>query len=555
MATRETRTFQSHRGRGFVTDLGRQETPSAIPELDFTTLDRALQLESTLADKAIETVTKNLEQMGNIRDEVTGIEVATPRHAAQLKEVQVAHGLDEGAYVTALRDINNPTAMYDLDRKVKKVMSDPVIRKIQQETVMIDHFRQNLHTIGDPGLRAEAAKDLVKVMDDETGDFTAENLSLEQYQPIDVAGMYRKVLDNLAPGSQTSEIRRDENGESYVYEATVRDKDAMEQARRVFMENPIVAANLRARGIIDDEGNPIPTSDGQSFFDIIEGGMAVADENISYYTNRTGRNPGDPNVTPNAQLFENWQPNIIQSKAGNEFDLGMITLLETSNSRQPDDLVHVDKGNDSINLGSYSYNGGPSGGAKPFLEWLQNKFPSNSNIRSLLDPDQVNLRSSKSLEKARTLYMNLQSQIGEERLTNFEHEFAMMQYGDPAVQIAKNAGLDNLTLGERTLLMDVAIQFGNDDVQRWVKAYANDSEGEDLIDYIIRVRSNYKNGKYAQRAVNSGAAARALDKANQQSQGQEGGNVNPLNELGLNDNTATESVDTSALEELGLDLE
>lgn len=477
--------------------------PASIPKIDLSALGNALNIESEMAGSALKTIEMNIEKFAKMQDDLTGIEVSNPYQSERLEKAKKAHGIDREAYSNALAGVDNPAAMYDLDRKIKRLASDPLIRNIAHENAVIETFRQNLHNIEDPALRTAAAEALINVMTDTDGTHKVESLSIGDYKPIDLAAAYTAVADQFAPKVSKEEIRYDKDGVPYVVQVKARDPNMLKRSREQFMKNPIVMNNLKARGIINEKGE-LELSEGKSFFDLIEEGLSEEETNITNYNpSRAGGN--GPGTVANGTLqFDSWTPNEVQG-----FDLGLVSQAETG-GRNPEHVVHVDPGNNAINFGAYSFNGGPDGAASGYFKWLLQKNPDNAAIKQLAMMD---LKDKKNLTKAKELYAQVESDLSVSGLHGMESTYAVEKYGNPIVAAASKAGLTNLTPGERTVLFDSSIQHGVGATSKWVTEYASAKDPGTLIDFITKKRSKLANGRYANRAYTVAHNAQSLGKA------------------------------------------
>lgn len=496
-------------GGGYADNLGQTVLPASIQPIDFSVLDRAIQTEQEIQNRSLNTMMTNLQTLGKIQDDLTGIQVSNPHMASRLESAKKANGLTNEAFANALTGIQNPVAMYDLDRKMKSLATDPTVRTLMQENAAIDVFRQNLPTIADPSLRAMAAQDLTNVLNDTDGTYTASSLNLDAYKPIDLSSAYMAVVEMIAPKTQSDEVRKDPSGATYVETITSRDPELLRRSRDLFMKNHGVMNNLKARGIIDEKGEFV-LSDGKSFFDLLEEGLSKTSRSISSYTP-----PPKPSKTsttisdPGSLLFDRWTPNVSSG-----FDLGLISQAETG-GRATDSLVHVDPGNEAINMGAFSFNGGPDGGGKRFIKWLIRKYPDNETLKQL---DQIDLTSKSNLDKVKELYSTLDSDVS--GLSDDENAYVIESYGTPIINAATKAGISELGSAERTVLLDSAIQHGVGATEKWLTEYSKLKDPEDLIDFITSKRSKLVNGKYANRAYTVAQGAKSIAAQNEEQQTQ-----------------------------------
>lgn len=479
----------------YQTDLGKTVLPAAVKAVDFSALDNALKTEEQLANKALDTITANLKGIGQIQDDLTQIPLFNPAHHKALDEAKKEVGIDSDQFKSALGNMDNPTALYDLDRKMKKLMVNPVVKNIMYENAITDNFKANLPTIEDPNLRAKAVADLAAAAEDETGQ-AIKGLNLSMYQTLDLPSSYKAVIDQYAPVKTTAVRKVGPNNESYTEMVTGRDPDAVKKAREYYMKNKKVENNLKAQGIMDENGEMILDGDGKNWFDIIEAGELQQSTEISDVkgTSPESKASGvvDYSITGDIGTPGGYTQNMIEG-----FDLGLLGAVETAGRSVS---VHADPVKDPIvNFGAYSFNRTV---AKDFLESLRpdptvkDKTGKNKEIAATIDEilgseSHFTDTSKENLEKVNKLYKKLESLMPGGKLAQSETDYVVNNFAKDVTNYASNAGVP-FTEGGKTFLMDSAVQFGPDAVKKWIDDYADDNKGAaSLEEYVYKKRLDW----------------------------------------------------------------
>src|SRR5688572_14824821 len=159
--------------------------------------------ENEISGKAIEIAMQNVKDLGRIKDELTQLNSPSLYHAAELDAAKKAVGLDEKVFAQAANHIDDATAMFEVDRKMKKLSADPRVKNIMYDNAILEAVKMQLQTITDPGLRAIAIAD-IDAATKSTEANAIKNLNLEQYKSVDVEEAYQKALDQFAPYIPTS---------------------------------------------------------------------------------------------------------------------------------------------------------------------------------------------------------------------------------------------------------------------------------------------------------------------------------------------------------------
>jgi hypothetical protein len=466
---------------GYRDNLGRTPLPAAIQPLDFSALDRALQTENEIASKALDTITGNLETLGRMQDDLTNIPLANPYHEQQLSAAKKEAGITEDAFRSALTDVDNPTALYELDRKMKKLSTNPRVKNIMYENAIVDNFKANLPTISDPNLRAKAVSDLTDALQDVNGT-AIKNLNLSMYETIDLPGAYKAVIDQYAPATTTAERKMDDAGNTYTENVTKRDPKAVEKARKYFMQNPKVKNNLIAQGIIDNSGEFTVDDESKSWFDIIEAGETQAQTQITDVKGIQQSKDNSIVLTEPTDLKPlSYTPNVVDG-----YDLGIISGEETSGRKV---TVHPDSAKaPQINFGAYSFN---KDVARNFIESLRDATGKNKDlnntINSLLEKNLLSIDKT-NVKEVTELYQKIEKILGTDTLAKAESAFAIQEFGAPVIEHAAEKDVP-VTEGGKTFLMDAAIHHGQSLVNKWINSYAENADGSpSLEEYILKKR-------------------------------------------------------------------
>lgn len=499
----------SNVGGSFIEDLGRSVLPANVLPFDFSAIDKAVEAENEIANKSLETVMGNVKDLGRIQDELTKINVPNPYHAGELQAAKNSLGINHESMVNVVNNIDKPMAAYDFDRRMKRLQEDPRVKEIMYDNSVIEAFKAGLPSIEDPVLRAKAIADLKAVTESNERN-AVKNLNLNQYKTVDLEGAYTEALNKFAPYIPTSEQITDKYGNTYTKIINKRDPAMVAKTRDYFMKNQVVKNNLISNGYIDEStGKPLPVGD-TTWFDDIEAPQLVPIEQITNVKGASGGGAGKTgkyqySLSDNLNELNYTSEVYTDPTTGNKFDLGVITGAETSN-RHPDKVVHIDFGNNAINLGAYSFNGG--GLATTFLETLDGHamaFP--EAIAALSELKTIPLKGGNieaNAARAKVAYKKLEDALGPGVLKGLEDQFAIDNFATPIIDyLQSKEGFENtkLTQGEATLLMAAAIQWKPKTWKKWIDAYASSDTNESLSQFITKKRieeaaENANNGIY-----------------------------------------------------------
>lgn len=476
-----------------ITDLGRTVLPADVLPFDFSRLDRAVEAENDIANKGLETIMANVKDMGKIQDELTGITSPGAYHAAELEAAKKRIGVDKQAFSSAVSNLENPMALYDIDRKTKRLFSDPVVKNIMHDNALLDYYKDHLKDITDPNLKLQA----IKAMDDATKNATdknaIKNLSIDQFKTVDLESAYQEALDKFAPYIPTTTQKVGPNGESYTEVVNQRDPAMVAKTREYFKKEAIVQNNLRAKGYVDANGKDTP------WFDAIEKPALAPITQIANVRGATGGVKGggkyqyqlSPNLTG-----ANYKPNVYTDKEIGDVDLGVISSVETG-GRSPDSVVHADPVT-GINIGAYSFNGGSGGPAKDYLNTLTSDVLFNPEASAALEELKgMDLSNIDNLPKAKAAYAKIEKAIGADKLAGLENQYAVKTFAKPIVTYLKGKeGFEDLKLtpGETTLLTDTAIQWIPQTWKKWLDDYAKSDGTVSLTDFITKKRIEQATG-------------------------------------------------------------
>lgn len=494
-------------GGTFIEDLGRSVLPANVLPFDFSAIDRAVETENEISNKALDVMMNNVKDLGRIQDELTGITVPSAYHHGELEAAKKSLGIDRAALVNVVSNIENPMAAYDMDRKLKRLASDPRVKEIMYDNAIVDHFKNNIPAITDPNLRAQAIKNLQDVT--QSNDRNAvKSLNLDQYKTIDLEAAYEETLNQFAPYIPSVEHITKPDGSSYTLQTNKRDPEMVAKTREYFMRNPGVRNNLIANGYIDDTGKPLSVGK-TTWFDDLEAPQLAPIQQISNVKGASGGSGGSGKY--NYTLSENlkglsYTPDVKKdTNSGLSFDLGVISGAETS-GRHPDKTVHVDFGNNAINIGAYAFNGG--GLASTFLDSLDGHAMAFPNAMSALTELKSIPLKGGNLEanaaRAKAAYKKLDDALGPGVLKGLEDDFAIEQFATPIIDyLHSKEGFDDikLTVGDSTLLMDAAIQWKPKTWKKWIDEYTESDTNASLAEFITRKRieeaaKNANNGVY-----------------------------------------------------------
>lgn len=500
-----------------LTDIGKTVLPASVQPFDFSRLDKAVEAENDLSNKALATIESNVKDMGRIQDELTGINTPNPYHAAELEAKKKELGVTRGSFASAVNNLDNPMALYDVDRKTKRLMSDPVVQNIKYDNAVLDYFKVGLPKIEDPHLRLRAIDDLDKATKSSDKD-AIKNLNLDQYKTIDLETAYHEALDQFAPYIPTTTQKKGPNGETYTEVVNQRDPAMVAKTREYFMKNAAVKNNLLARGYLDANGKPAPVSGGTTWFDDIEKPQLAPITEISNVKGAVGGSSKyQYQLSPDMKSVA-YTPNVVNDKdTGTAFDLGVIAGRETG-GRAPDNVVHWDPSpiDSGINIGAYSFHGGLKGPAKDYLNTLTEQVVTNpAALAALEELKSMDLSNKDNLPKAKAAYAAIEKAIGVDALKGLENQYAIKNYGQPVINYLRGKeGFENaqLTPGEATILMDAAIQW-TARWQDWIDEYVKSDTNESIGTFITKKRieqatKNANDGKYGQ---NGAALAQSMN--------------------------------------------
>ena len=465
---------------GYRESLGKSVMPAALLPVDFSALDKALKTEEDIANKALGTMTSNLESLGKIQDELTNIPLANPYHEQQLAIAKKETGISDDAFKGVISNMDNPTATFDLDRKIKKLYTNARVKNIGYENAIVENFKANLPTISDPNLRAKAIGDLTKAFEDTSGT-AIKDLNLSMYETLDLASAYKAVIDQYAPLKQTSVRKVDDAGNSYTDTEIGRDPNAVRKAQNYFKKNKKVENNLIAQGIMADDGELIKDEDDKTWFDIIEAGELQQGNKISDVKGTTQTKEQAVLTPPSDLAGLDYTPNLVDG-----FDIGVISAVETSNRGIS---VHADSSTQpQVNFGAYSFN---KGVASDFFQSLKDTTGSNEKLNKAVD-DLAGMdiydTSKGNVALLKKAYKKIEDIMGTDKLTAAENSWAVQQFGAPVVDHADELGIE-VSDGGKTFLMDAAIHHGQPLVVKWINEFEKDAKGAaSLEDYILRKR-------------------------------------------------------------------
>ena len=201
---------------GYIDDLNKTVLPADIRAFDFSRIDKALKTEQDIADKAMSIIDVNLQNMGKIQDDITGIVASNPYEKERLDIIKKATGIDSSTLTNAISNIENPVALYDIDRKMKALISNVEVKRIIQNNVMLDDFRTNISKIEDPYMRTQAITDMVDYKNEASGIKKVENLNVSQYKTIDITDAYVKYINAMAPLVETEVVVNNPDGSYHL---------------------------------------------------------------------------------------------------------------------------------------------------------------------------------------------------------------------------------------------------------------------------------------------------------------------------------------------------
>lgn len=279
----------------YINDLGAITSQLNVKPLEFSSLDAALKTESDIAGKSLAIMEKNVERLGKIQDELTGIYTDNPHQKAKLDAAKKANGLTNNAISESVGSLENPVALYELDRKMIRLSTDPVFKEIKRDEAMADVFYKGIANITSPEMKALALKQYTAYKEDVDGKTPASSLSLDAYKDVDVAQAYVKLLDQIAPMVKTDKYETDKYGNTYVRTIEARDPKAVEAAMMEFSKNTVIRNNMMAKGMLDENGEPVKVrgSDGteRTFFDVMNGILTNGDDRFQHFQRpKTGKN-------------------------------------------------------------------------------------------------------------------------------------------------------------------------------------------------------------------------------------------------------------------------
>lgn len=90
---------------GYIDDLNKTVLPADIRAFDFSRIDKALKTEQDIADKAMSIIDVNLQNMGKIQDDITGIVASNPYEKERLDIIKKSTGIDSSTLTNAISNI------------------------------------------------------------------------------------------------------------------------------------------------------------------------------------------------------------------------------------------------------------------------------------------------------------------------------------------------------------------------------------------------------------------------------------------------------------------
>lgn len=467
-------------GGSFISDLGKTVLPADIKPMDFSSLDKALATENDLSSKAINVMTKNVDAIGKIQDDLTGIPTPLLSQQAVLADRKKAHNVDEAAFTQAANNIDNPMALYQMDRNIKKLYVDPVIKDMIRDNAILDDYKDRIKNIEDPYMRATAIKGLADLPNSPDPD-AIKKLNIDQYKTIDLEDAYTQALDKFAPYTSTSE-QVTKNGVTSTVVTTQRDPDMVKKTREYFQKNPTIKNNLSAQGYIDENGDPKGT-----WFDDIEKGQSQTTTQIKDVKGAVGGSGAGGTHTPGDYSSVSYSSNI----GSDGVDYGVTQYVETGTlGAEPANSVHTD-GSGGVNLSRYSFNR-KAGKGEEYIQFLGDIASAN------FDPELVdlvaNLKKAKTVDENKAAYKAIQDKVGgPEALAKYEDQFASERIAAPRIEEA--AGIlgkeHELTSGEKTMIFDAGIHHGNWKEAIGIEKWKPEKEGLSLVDYMAQSRKKY----------------------------------------------------------------
>lgn len=338
---------------GYIDDLNKTVLPADIRAFDFSRIDKALKTEQEIADKAMSIIDVNLQNMGKIQDDITGIVASNPYEKERLDIIKKSTGIDSSTLTNAISNIENPVALYDIDRKMKALISNVEVKRIIQNNVMLEDFRTNISKIEDPYMRTQAITDMVDYMNDASGIKKVENLNVSQYKTIDITDAYVKYINAMAPLVETDVVVNNPDGSYHLQKIKRRNPVAMKNAQEAFMKNNTNMLNLKAQGLVDSDGRPIANAQtGKNYFDIMNESLNTIGTSISNYNDpdQVLSRQLSNEITKRSLALSSGTSSATKSKTQKQRSTKKTTTTTTSNVVETDPAVLPNKDGGSVRL-------------------------------------------------------------------------------------------------------------------------------------------------------------------------------------------------------------
>lgn len=338
---------------GYIDDLNKTVLPADIRAFDFSRIDKALKTEQDIADKAMSIIDVNLQNMGKIQDDITGIVASNPYEKERLDIIKKSTGIDSSTLTNAISNIENPVALYDIDRKMKALISNVEVKRIIQNNVMLEAFRTNISKIEDPYMRTQAITDMVDYMNDASGIKKVENLNVSQYKTIDITDAYVKYINAMAPLVETEVVVNNPDGSYHLQKIKRRNPVAMKNAQEAFMKNNTNMLNLKAQGLVDSDGRPIANAQtGKNYFDIMNESLNTIGTSISNYNDpdQVLSRQLSNEITKRSLALSSGTSSATKSKTQKQRSTKKSTTTTTSNVVETDPAVLPNKDGGSVRL-------------------------------------------------------------------------------------------------------------------------------------------------------------------------------------------------------------
>lgn len=221
---------------------------TGIPQFDDRVVRDIMATDLRVQQEDLTRLEDNITKLGAIEDEVLGYKLDNEPQKLAYQQILQEKGLSQQDLLRL--DPNDPTAVYDAQRKIKAVMSDPRLQNIEREKQIAAGVAKQ-YSEGKLNLTPGMQKQFLKDFEDyKLGNKSAMELNPNNYKYTDYNTDVDKILKDLEPDI-TSSLEQLPQGGTYTKEIETLSKDRIKTYMSQAIQNPQYRNSLLADGIIE----------------------------------------------------------------------------------------------------------------------------------------------------------------------------------------------------------------------------------------------------------------------------------------------------------------